>query len=277
MSRSLGKPGGRLDGHTPKVTFKKLCARISATMMGLGTIINSGAIVAGGLVGLAAGRFIGERIQKIIKVAIGLSVTAMSISGIVGKMLVNVDGVFESHGTYVNIFSLVLGGLLGEAADIDGKLESFGCWLKKKSGSENDAGFVDGFVTGSLTVCIGAMAVVGAIMDGIKGDYSILLTKSIMDFVIIIAMTATSGKGVIFSAIPVFVFQGGITLLARLLAPVLTDVAINNISLVGSLLILCIGINIIADGKFRIKVANLLPSLIFAVAAAFIPLKLFSM
>ncbi len=303
-------------------------------MIGLGTIINGSAIVAGGLLGLVAGRFLKEGIQKIISVAIGLSVVAMSLSGIVSKMLVglpvknpadnsavnlvsdlaseaargaagvigdavsSVTGVgsaaspsvtgagssaatmvsqaitFTTRGTYVIIFALVLGGIIGELIDIDAKLEKFGEWLKRKSGSEKDATFVNGFVTASLTVCVGAMAVVGSIMDGTKGDYSILLTKSIMDFVIIIAMTATNGKGAIFSAIPVVIFQGAITLFSRLLLPVLTDKAMDNLSLVGSVLILCVGVNIIADGKFKIKVANFLPALIFAVAAAFIPLRL---
>ncbi len=241
-------------------------------MIGLGTIINGAAILGGGLIGLLAGHFLKESIQKIISVAIGLSVVAMSLSGIVSKMLVPVNGEFKTQGTYVIIFALVIGGILGELIDIDAKLETFGEWLKRKSGSEKDASFVNGFVTASLTVCIGAMAVVGSIMDGTKGDYSILLTKSIMDFVIIIAMTATNGKGAIFSAIPVVIFQGSITLLARLLLPILTDAAMNNLSLVGSVLILCVGVNIIADGKFKIKVANLLPALIFAVVAAFIRL-----
>ena len=245
-------------------------------MIGLGTVINGGAVLAGGLLGLAAGRFFSERIQKIISVAIGLSVVAMSLAGIVSKMLVEANGTFETRGTYVLIFALVLGGVAGEAANIDARLEQFGSWFKRASGSERDARFVDGFVTASLTVCVGAMAVVGAIMDGTQGDYSILLTKSVMDFVIIVAMTATSGKGVIFSAIPVVLFQGSITLLSRLIAPVLTAPALNNLSLVGSVLILCVGVNIIAGGAFRIKVANLLPALVLAVAAAFIPLPLFS-
>jgi len=246
-------------------------------MIGLGTIINGGAILAGGFIGLLAGRFLKEGIQKIISLAIGLSVLSMSISGIVANMLIKVNGSYQSRGTYVIIFSLVLGGILGEIIDIDGNLEKFGEWLKKKSGSQNDAAFVNAFVSASLTVCIGAMAVVGSIMDGTKGDYSILLTKSIMDFVIIIALTASNGKGSIFSAIPVVIFQGSITLFSRLLLPLLTDTAMNNLSLVGSVLILCVGINIIADGKFKIKLANLLPALIFAIAAAFIPLKFFSM
>ena len=292
-------------------------------MIGLGTIINGAAIVSGGLVGLAAGRFLKESIQKIISVAIGLSVVAMSLSGIVSKMLVglpvtnpadnsavnlvsdlaseatrgaagvigdavsSVTGVgsaaatmvsqaitFTTRGTYLLIFALVLGGIIGEIIDIDAKLEKFGEWLKRKSGSEKDGTFVNGFVTASLTVCVGAMAIVGSIMDGTKGDYSILLTKSIMDFVIIIAMTATNGKGAIFSAIPVVILQGSVTLFSRLLLPILTEKAMDNLSLVGSVLILCVGVNIIADGKFKIKVANFLPALIFAVAAAFIPLGL---
>lgn len=115
------------------------------------------------------------------------------------------------------------------------------------------------------------MAVVGALMDGINGDYSILLTKGILDFVIILVMAASMGKGCIFSFIPVFLFQGSITLLAKLISPLMSPLAINNISLVGNILIMCIGINILADGKYRIKVANLLPAIVFAVIGALLP------
>ena len=236
----------------------------------MGTIINVCGIVAGGLIGLVAGRFLTERFQSIVNVAMALSVIALSLSGIVAKMLVITESGIDTQGTYMIIFSLTLGALAGEGLDIDRRLVQFGEWLKQKTGNSRDQAFTEGFVNASLTVCVGAMAVVGAIMDGISGDYSILLTKAILDLVIILVMTAAHGKGCIFSAIPVGLFQGVITLLARLISPLMSPAALDNLSLVGSILILCVGINLLFDGKFRIKVANLLPSLVFAVAAAFI-------
>lgn len=240
-------------------------------MIGLGTIVNTGAIVAGGLAGLLAGKLLKDRFQRILMVAMGLSTMALALSGLLSKMLVIEEGEITTRGTYMVIFSLVLGAILGEGLDIDRRLEQFGTWLKKKTGNAKEAAFVDGFVTASLTVCIGAMAVMGSIMDAIYGDYSILFTKAILDLIIIMVLTASMGRGCIFSAIPVALFQGSITALARLIAPLLTDAAIANLSLTGSILILCIGINLVADGKFRIKVANLLPAIVFAVAAAYIP------
>ncbi|MBQ1366953.1 MAG: DUF554 domain-containing protein, partial [Firmicutes bacterium] len=132
-----------------------------------------------------------------------------------------------------------------------------------------DADFVNAFVTTSLTVCIGAMAIVGSIQDGILGDYSTLAVKSVLDFVILIVLTSSLGKGSIFSAIPVFLLQGGMTLLARLISPIFTDTAIANISLIGSILIFCVGINLVWGKKIR--VANMLPALVLAVIAAFLP------
>ncbi len=240
-------------------------------MFGLGTIVNTIAIIAGGLVGLSIGRFFEKRYQEILNLVMGLSVAAMSLSGMVAKMLV-IDGEsISTKGTYMIMFALVFGALVGEFFDIDDKLERFGVYLKHKTGNAKDAAFVDGFVTASLTVCIGAMAVMGSIMDAIYGDHSILFTKAIMDLIIIMVMTTSMGKGCIFSALPVFLFQGTITVLATFIAPYLTDAGMDNLSLVGSILILCIGINIICDGRYRIKVANLLPSLVFAVLASYVP------
>lgn len=127
---------------------------------------------------------------------------------------------------------------------------------------------MDAFVTASLTVCIGAMAIVGSIQDGIRGNYSILTAKAVLDFILVMVMTCSMGKGCLFSAIPVAVFQGSITALAGLVAPLMTDAALNNLSFIGSILIFCVGINLIW-GK-NIRVANLLPAVVFAAAAAFL-------
>ncbi len=240
-------------------------------MIGLGTIANVTAIIAGGLLGTVFGRFMTEELQKIISAAIALCVVFMAISGAVAKMLVITGDSVSTTGTYMLIFSLVLGSIAGEFIDIDRHIEQFGRWLRKKSGNSKDPKFVDAFVTASLTVCIGAMAVMGSLMDGLTGDHSILFTKALLDAVIILVMTSSSGKGAIFSAIPVGIFQGTITLFARLLAPVMNEAAMNNLSLTGSVLIFCIGVNMLAEGRFRIKVANMLPAVAFAVLAAYLP------
>lgn len=240
-------------------------------MIGLGTIINVSAVIVAGIIGLAAGHFLTERFEKIVSTAIGLSVICMSVSGVVAKMLVVTPDGVGTQGIFTLIFALVTGALLGELMNIDYQFERFGGWLKKVSGSVKDKRFVDGFVTASMSTSIGAMAVMGAVMDGVKGDYSILLTKSVIDFVLILVMTATMGRGCIFAAVPIGVFQGLVTLFARLISPLMNELATNNLSMVGSALIICIGINILCDGKFRIKVLNLLPAVVLAVLAAYIP------
>ena len=166
---------------------------------------------------------------------------------------------------------LALGTILGELCKIERGFERFGEWLKKKTGNSGDKQFVNAFVTASLTVCIGAMAIVGAIQDGIKGDFSTLAVKSVLDLIIIAVMTSSLGKGCVFSAIPVFVFEGLITLLARLISPLMTELAIVYLSLVGSILIFCVGVNLVWGKKFR--VANMLPSVVFAVIAAYLPFQ----
>lgn len=202
--------------------------------------------------------------------ACGVCVIFLGIAGAMGKMLTSsADGTLGSGGTMMLIASVVLGGLVGSLLNIEGAMERFGTWLRKVTHSEGDGGFVDGFVTASLTVCIGAMAVVGSIQDGILGDHSTLFAKAVLDMVIIVVMTAGSGKGCIFSAIPVAVFQGTITALSRLLEPIMTPAALNNLSLVGSVLIFCVGVNLVWGKKIR--VADMLPSLVFAVACAYLP------
>ena len=167
------------------------------------------------------------------------------------------------------VLCLALGTVLGEWIGIERGFERFGEWLKVKSGSSGDPQFVNAFVTASLTVCIGAMAIVGAIQDGISGDFSTLAVKAVLDLIIIAVMTSSLGKGCSFSAIPVFLFEGGVTLLARLVAPVMTEKAAAYLSLIGSVLIFCVGVNLVWGKKLR--VANMLPAVLFAVIAAYLP------
>lgn len=241
-------------------------------MAGLGTIINSAAIVVGGVFGLLFGKILNERIQDSLQKASGICVLFIGIAGAMEGMLKLSGSTLSAGRSMLIVASLALGALVGEILNIEHGFERFGEWLKVKTGNAKDKSFVEGFVTASLTVCIGAMAVVGSIKDGISGDYSILATKAILDFIIIMVMTCSLGKGCIFSAIPVAIFQGLITAFARLIKPLMTDGALANLSLIGSILIFCVGVNLVWDK--RIKVANLLPSLVFAVAIAFLPFDL---
>lgn len=241
-------------------------------MVGLGTVINAAAIVVGGVFGHLFGKILNERIQDSLQKASGVCVLFIGVAGAMEGMLKLSNGSLSAGRSMFIVASIALGALVGEILNIEHGFERFGEWLKVKTGNAKDKSFVEGFVTASLTVCIGAMAVVGAIRDGISGDYSILATKAILDFIIIMVMTCSLGKGCIFSAIPVAVFQGLMTALARLIKPLVTTEALANLSLVGSILIFCIGVNIVWEKK--IKVANLLPSLVFAVAIAFLPVDL---
>lgn len=235
-------------------------------MFGLGTIINVAAIVLGGLFGLFGGKWLSEKCQETMIRGVGICVLFISIAGAMEQMLAVEGGKLISGGTLMLVISVALGGLCGELLRLDQALERFGIWLRDKSGNRSDGGFLDAFITASMTVCIGAMAVVGAVEDGIYGDYSILAAKGLLDFFIIMVMASSLGKGCLFSAVPVGIFQGSVTILAKLVQPLLTPAALQNLSLVGSVLIFCVGINLI--WKNTIRLANLLPSLIFAVAFA---------
>ncbi len=238
-------------------------------MIGLGTIINTLAILLGGIFGFFFGGLLKERHQETIKKGCGVCVLFVGICGALEGMLTVTEGEITSGKSLLVIGCVALGALFGELLNIEGAFQRFGTWLKQKTGSAKDKNFIDGFVTTSLTVCIGAMAIVGALEDGLSGDYSILLTKAILDMIMVMIMTCSFGKGCIFSAIPVFVLQGSVTLAAGLLKPLMTETALSNLSLVGSVLIFCVGLNLVREKTIR--AANLLPAIVFAVMAAFLP------
>lgn len=238
-------------------------------MIGLGTLINAGGVLIGGLLGFLFRKGMKERFQQTLMNAAGVSTLFLAIAGVMEKMLKMTEDGLTSGGTMMIIASLCLGGLIGELLNIERRFEQFGEWLKKITKSEKDNDFIDGFVTTSLTICIGAMAVIGSIQDGINGDYSILAAKAVLDLILVMIMTASKGKGCIFSVIPIIAMQGSMTLLAKLIQPILTTQAMNNLSLVGSILIFCVGVNLVWGKK--VKVANFLPAIIIAVAWAFLP------
>ncbi len=232
-------------------------------MFGFGTIINTAAVIAGGIAGVVLKKGIPENCQKILMQACGIATIFIGVSGTLKEMLVINGSSIETKGTFLLILSLVLGGLAGSLLSIEDRLERLGELLKKKLHSEKDTQFVEGFVTSTLVICIGAMAIVGAIEDGLTGNFSTLTAKAILDFVIVMIFASTLGKGVIFSALPLFLYQGAITILAAILGDFMSPSLISDISFVGSALIFCVGANIAFGKKFN--VGNLLPALLVPV------------
>lgn len=221
----------------------------------LGTIVNSAAIIIGALIGILIKKGIKERYKNTIMDGIGLSVV---IIGIIPAIAAN--------NIILIIASIVMGSIIGEAIDIDQKLNHLGLKMEKSFG-KGDSNFSKGFVTASLVYCIGAMAILGSLDSGLYNNHDTLIAKSILDGITAIIFASTLGIGVAFSAIPVFIYQGTITLLANLVKDLLTTEAINEMSAVGGILILAIGINLL--GIKKVKVTNMLP-------AIFIPLIYFT-
>lgn len=231
---------------------------------GIGVLTNIFGIIFGGIIGLGFGRLISERFQKTLTMACAVAVIFLGLTGTIKEMLsITANGTLELTGTYRMLASLIGGALIGELINIEDRMEHFGIWLKEKTGSGGDARFVDGFVTASLTVCIGAMAVIGSIDDRLLADPSILFAKTVLDAVIVMIMTASLGKGCIFSALSVGIFQGAIFFAAGFLKPFMTQEAPTALSAVGDILIFCVGTNLF--GLPHIRVANLLPALVIAV------------
>lgn len=238
-------------------------------MPGTGTLVNVCAIVAGGLIGCHAGRFFSTRMRDALMTTCGVLVVFIGIGGAMAQMLKVSGETLTAGGTMMMLFSLVFGTVIGNLCRIEERIAQFGIWLRNRTGNAKDQQFVGAFVSASLTVCVGAMAVIGAINDGISHDPTLLFTKAILDFSIILSMSAAMGIGTAFAAVPVGIVQGVITILAGLAAPILTGNAMDNLSYVGSILITCVGINLLFPEK--IHVADMLPSLLIAVLWAFLP------
>lgn len=200
--------------------------------------------------------------------ATGIATMFLALSGTLSKMFVIQQEGIQTTGSMNVILSLVIGALIGEMIDIDHLFEKFGNWLKLKTKSQGDHQFVNAFVTASLTVCIGAMAIMGAIQDGIYANPSILFAKAVLDFVIILVMSSSMGKGCLFAFIPVAFLQGTLTALSIDLAQFMTTSLLNHLDMVGNILIFCVGINLIWPRTIR--VANLLPALVVAVVLSFL-------
>ncbi|MGI6772309.1 MAG: DUF554 domain-containing protein [Acutalibacteraceae bacterium] len=230
-------------------------------MTGIGTIVNSVAVLAGGSLGVVLNKNLKQKYQDILKQAIGISVIFIGLSGTLSGLFYIENGTIATKDIMLLIMSLVIGSLIGELVGIENGIERIGEKVKKRfsSGDKNEA-FVEGFVSATLLVCVGAMAVVGSLEDGLKGDPTMLYTKAILDFISIMVIASALGKGAAFSAFPMFIYQGSITLLSRLVSPLLTEEIIGALSTVGSALIFGIGVNMCFGKKF--KVGNMLPSLV---------------
>ena len=233
-------------------------------MIGLGTIVNVLAILGGGAIGLFLRGGMNPRYQEAIVRIMGLSTIFIGAAGALEHMLFIVGDRLVGlpiKETLIMILSMALGTFVGEVLNFDGKLERFGAWLKKKATRGDDSRFIEGFVTASLTVCICAMAIVGSIQDGLSANPATLFTKSILDFIILIIYASTYSKGALFSAIPVAILQGSVTVCAGLLSPIFSPMVNANLSFLGNMLIFCVGCNLAFQAKFR--VANMLPALVF--------------
>lgn len=222
----------------------------------LGTVVNVITIIMGSLLGILVKKGINDDYKDTIMNGVGLAV-----------LVIGITGGIETKNTVLVIVSLVLGSIIGEIIAIEARLDKLGGIMEKRFG-KGDSNFSKAFVTASLVYCVGAMAIVGSLESGLNGNNDILFAKSVLDGITAVIFASSLGIGVAFSAIPVFIYQGGISLLANLVKDLLTDAVVLEMSAVGGILIMAIGINIL--GIKKIKVANMLP-------AIFIPIVYFLM
>ena len=233
----------------------------------MGPIINCALIIAGGVIGLIFKKAVSEEIEYSIHKATGIAVLVVGLCGILSTMLKSNNGTITSSGELMLVVSLAVGTFIGELLKLEQRLDK-GC--KKIETKFKMTGFSAGFISGTMIYCIGAMAIVGAINDRLLGDYSTLVTKGIIDGITSIVLAATLGYGVIFSAIPVLIYQGAITLLAGALENVLVGELLSNICMVGYAIVMCIGINFLTNGDKKIRTVNMLPAIFVPVVYAVI-------
>jgi uncharacterized membrane protein YqgA involved in biofilm formation len=219
-----------------------------------GTLVNTSTVILGSVLGLLIGARFSEKIRTIVMHALGLS-----------TLLIGFQMAFKTDSILLIIGSLALGGIIGELIKLEEGLENLGEFIKSKVKSKS-GNFVLGFVTSSLVFCIGPMTVVGSIQDGVTGDASVLYVKSLLDGFASVVFASSLGVGVIFSALTVLIFQGGLTLLGGKLSFLLRPEVLNELIATGGLIIVGIGIYLL--GIKRIKVGNFLPALVVAVVLA---------
>ena len=229
----------------------------------MGTLINAALILLGGVIGLVFKKAVSKEMEFSIHKATGVAVLIIGICGVLSSMLkVKDGGNIASSGELILVVSLALGTFVGELLKLEERLNK-GCrWIESKCKMSN---FSTGFITATMIYCIGAMAIVGSINDGLLGDSSTLITKGIIDGITSVVLAASLGYGVLFSAIPILIYQGGMTLLAGLLDNVLVGELLSNICMVGYALVMCIGINFLTNDEKQIKTVNMLPALLVPV------------
>lgn len=222
----------------------------------MGTLLNAAAIIVASLLGVLLKKGLPERIQKSVMFTMGLGLIALSLGWFMKDFFTISDGKIATSRDLLILMSLVVGVVIGEWIDIDGKLTKGAYWIEHKY---HLPPLAKGFIAGTLIFCVGAMAIVGSLQDGLSGDMTTLIIKSTLDFITALILASTLGIGVIFSAFSVLIYQGAITLLASSLNYILTPEMISSLSMIGSILLIAIGINFTEIKK--IKVANMLPAL----------------
>ena len=222
----------------------------------LGTLINAGTVILGSIIGLILHQRLPEKITKIVFQGIGLF-----------TLFLGFTMAAKTNHYLIMIFSIVIGSIIGQLLSINSALDRFSDYLKQKVRSDNDK-FTDGLITAFLLFCMGSMTILGAFEEGLGGKPNLLLTKSMLDGFSSIALSAGLGIGVIFSVIPLLIYQGGLTLFAGWLGEFFNEIVINEMSAVGGLILIGLGINILEIKK--IKVVNMLPGLVVAVILAYI-------
>ncbi|MEM2273363.1 MAG: DUF554 domain-containing protein [Candidatus Bathyarchaeia archaeon] len=220
-----------------------------------GTFVNAIAVVIGSLIGLALRGGFPEKIKNIVFQGIG-----------VVTLFIGFQMAMKTNNLIILFFSVLIGAIVGELLNIEGHIEGFGNLIKSKFSSREDK-FVEGFITAFLIFCMGSMTIIGSIEDGLNGNPSILYAKSMLDCFASISLASALGAGVLFSAIPLLLYQGGITMLASLSKDFFTRAVINELSAAGGIILIGLGINILEIK--RIRVANLLPSLIISAVLAY--------
>lgn len=222
----------------------------------LGTIVNTLAILAGCAIGLLLKRGINEKVTDAIMKGISLCV-----------IYIGIDEMLEGSKTLAVIIAMALGAAIGTLLDLNGKMEKLGKMIEGRI-SNGVADIAQGFVTASLIYCVGAMAVVGSLQSGLNGDHSMLYTKALLDGISAMVLTASLGAGVGLSAASVFVYQGALTLLAGLIAPVLSDAVVAEMTCVGSILIAALGLNML--GVVKLKVMDYVPAIFIVIPLCYI-------
>ena len=228
-----------------------------------GTIVNVIAVIVGGTLGLLLKKGIKSEIMDSVMKAEGVAVFIIGMNGVLTNMLsAGADGKITESGGLVLLISLALGAFIGEILKIDDRINGLGGWVEKRIKSD---GFSKGFVSAFIIFCVGSMSIIGAINDGLSGDSSVLMVKSTLDFITAMVLASTMGIGVVFACVPLFAYQGLISLFASYIKPLIESSPdmMTQFSMVGYAIIMCIGINFIAGQK--IKTANLLPAMLVPV------------